>query len=239
MASTATGRSAPTRRPRASRSATRRSRAGPKGSWSMYNGLADAIWVGSKHKPEARKWVQLPRQQAVPEHRRHRGRGVPGDRSPRCPRRSPSTRRTASTSARSPPTSSRHTILYPITDKAPQINLIVQPTLEKFLIGNDDAADGLRRHERPGQQPPQVPMSRAATRAAVAVARLRRRRGDCSSPRRRGGRHLGGHARLRRPLLAAALGAGDPFARAHGRAALRLQRLARALPARPSSACCG
>ena len=31
--------------------------AGPKGCWSMYNGLADAIWVGTKHKPEARKWV--------------------------------------------------------------------------------------------------------------------------------------------------------------------------------------
>ena len=54
--------------------------AGPKGSWSMYNGLADAIWVGSKHKPEARKWVELPRpRQDVPEHRRHRGRRVPGD----------------------------------------------------------------------------------------------------------------------------------------------------------------
>ena len=53
--------------------------AGPKGSWSMYNGLADAIWVGSKHKPEARKWVDFLASQGVPEHRRHRGRRVPGD----------------------------------------------------------------------------------------------------------------------------------------------------------------
>ena len=53
--------------------------AGPKGSWSMYNGLADAIWVGTKHKPEATKWVQLPGEPGLPEHRRLRGRRVPGD----------------------------------------------------------------------------------------------------------------------------------------------------------------
>ncbi len=35
---------------------------------------------------------------------------------------------------------SGHTVLYPITDKAPQINLIVQPTLEEFLNGDEDAA---------------------------------------------------------------------------------------------------
>jgi hypothetical protein len=32
----------------------------------------------------------------------------------------------------------RRTVLFPITDKAPQINLIVQPTLEKILLGSDD-----------------------------------------------------------------------------------------------------
>ena len=53
--------------------------AGPKGSWSMYNGLADAIWVGTKHKPEAAQVGQLPRLQGLPEHRRLRGRRVPGD----------------------------------------------------------------------------------------------------------------------------------------------------------------
>ena len=36
---------------------------------------------------------------------------------------------------------SGNTILYPITDKAPQINLIVQPTLEEFLNGNKPAAE--------------------------------------------------------------------------------------------------
>src|SRR5262249_56597372 len=30
--------------------------AGPQKSWSMFNGLADGIWVGTKHKPGAIQW---------------------------------------------------------------------------------------------------------------------------------------------------------------------------------------
>ena len=32
---------------------------GPEGRKSMFNGLADSIWVGSKHKDEAWKWVKF------------------------------------------------------------------------------------------------------------------------------------------------------------------------------------
>jgi len=32
---------------------------GPDGRKSMFNGLADSIWMGSKHKPEAWKWVKF------------------------------------------------------------------------------------------------------------------------------------------------------------------------------------
>ncbi len=32
---------------------------GPSGRKSMFNGLADSIWVGSKHKEEAWKWVKF------------------------------------------------------------------------------------------------------------------------------------------------------------------------------------
>ena len=38
---------------------------------------------------------------------------------------------------------SEHTILYPITDKAAQVNLVVQPTIENILIGKDKAEDAL------------------------------------------------------------------------------------------------
>jgi len=114
--------------------------AGPNGSWSMYNGLSDAIWVGTKHKAEAVKWVnflagrdcqsivgteavvfpaiesEVPK--AVAKHKAE-GRDV---------------------SAFTSYIESGNTILYPITDKAPQINLIVQPTLEEIFNGDDDPA---------------------------------------------------------------------------------------------------
>ena len=32
---------------------------GPNGRKSMFNGLADSIWVGSKHQEEAWKWVKF------------------------------------------------------------------------------------------------------------------------------------------------------------------------------------
>ena len=31
----------------------------PNGRKSMFNGLADSIWVGSKHQDEAWKWVKF------------------------------------------------------------------------------------------------------------------------------------------------------------------------------------
>ena len=110
---------------------------GPEGSWSLYNGLADGIWVGSKHKPEARQWVSFLAspdcqkivgteavvfpaiKQAVPlAVASHKKRGV-------------------DVRAFTSYIDSGNTVLFPITDKAPQINLIVQPTLEKILIGSE------------------------------------------------------------------------------------------------------
>jgi multiple sugar transport system substrate-binding protein len=113
---------------------------GPQGSWSMYNGLADAIWVGTKHKPEATKWVNflagkdcqsIVGSQAVvfPAIRSEVPRAVAKHKADGV-----------DVSAFTSYVKSGKTILYPITDKAPQINLIVQPTLENFLNGDEDAA---------------------------------------------------------------------------------------------------
>ena len=78
---------------------------GPNGSWSMYNGLADAIWVGTKHKPEAIKWVNFLPARTARASSAPRRSCSPRSRA-RSRRRSPSTTRTGSTSARSRPTSS-------------------------------------------------------------------------------------------------------------------------------------
>ena len=43
---------------------------GPSGKRaSMYNGLADSIWVGAKNKPGAAKWVEFLELTGLPEHR--------------------------------------------------------------------------------------------------------------------------------------------------------------------------
>ena len=83
---------------------------------------------------------------------------------------------------------SGNTVLYPITDKAPQINLIVQPTLEEFLNGNEDADEGLQEHERAGQQPAQVrrpsdaPPARRSRRISRPSPPPRRRSAATRSP---------------------------------------------------------
>ena len=88
---------------------------------------------------------------------------------------------------------SGNTVLYPITDKAPQINLIVQPTLEEFLNGDEDAAKVMKdMNEQVNNQ-----LQFAGDRVMAVLAHLT-------------------------PLTALlAIVRGDAFARAHGRAALR------------------
>jgi len=113
--------------------------AGPKGSWSMYNGLADAIWVGTKHKPEATKWVRFLGSQQC--------QSIVGSQAVVFPAIKTEIQKAVDkhkadgidVSAYTSYIKSGNTVLYPITEKAAQINLIVQPTLEEFLNGNEDA----------------------------------------------------------------------------------------------------
>jgi multiple sugar transport system substrate-binding protein len=117
---------------------------GPEGSWSMYNGLADGIWVGTKNKPAARRWVRF---LASRECQR-----IVGTEAVVFPAIATEVPRAVAkhdkdgvdVSAFTSYVKAKHTILYPITDKAPQINLIVQPTIEKILIGGVDPATTLK-----------------------------------------------------------------------------------------------
>jgi multiple sugar transport system substrate-binding protein len=118
--------------------------AGREGSWSMYNGLADAIWVGSRHKPEARRWVRF---LASDECQR-----IVGTEAVVFPAIASEVRRAVEkhrkdgvdVSAFTSYLEDKRTLLYPITDKAPQINLLVQPTIEKILLGSADPAEALK-----------------------------------------------------------------------------------------------
>lgn len=113
---------------------------GPKGSWSMYNGLADAVWVGTKHKPEATKWVSFLASRDCQSIVGSEAVVFPAIKSEVPKAVAKHKADGIDVSAFTSYIQSRHTVLYPITEKAPQINLIVQPTLEDFLNGDEDAA---------------------------------------------------------------------------------------------------
>jgi multiple sugar transport system substrate-binding protein len=117
--------------------------AGPKGSWSMYNGLADSIWKGSKHKAEAWQWVKF---LSSPTCENIVGTGhVVFPAIPSGVRRAVAEHKKdgVDVSAFTSYLKTKNTLLYPITDKAPQINLIVQPTLENVLLGSVSAKEAI------------------------------------------------------------------------------------------------
>ena len=107
----------------------------------MYNGLADAIWVGTKHKPEAVKWVRFLGSPACQSIVGNAAVVFPAIKSEVPKAVEAHTKQGVDVSAYTSYIKSGHTVLYPITDKAPQINLIVQPTLEEFLNGTKPASE--------------------------------------------------------------------------------------------------
>jgi multiple sugar transport system substrate-binding protein len=113
--------------------------AGPRGSWSMFNGLADGIWVGTKHKPEAIQWVRFLASPACQSIVGTEAVVFPAIKSEIPKAVATHDKQKIDVSAFLSYVKARHTVLYPITAKAAQINLIVQPTLEEFLNGNEDA----------------------------------------------------------------------------------------------------
>ena len=118
--------------------ASPRSRGGPQGSWSMYNGLADGSGSGPSTCPRRGSGSSS---SAAPPARRSSGSEAvvfPAIAS-EVPRAVDKHKKDGvDVSAFTSYLKAKHTILYPITDKAPQINLIVQPTIETLLLGNDD-----------------------------------------------------------------------------------------------------
>jgi multiple sugar transport system substrate-binding protein len=116
---------------------------GPEGSWSMYNGLADGIWVGSKHKPEARKWVAFLGSKQCQSIVGSEAVVFPAIASEVPKAVAKHKKDGVDVSAFTSYIKDKHTILYPITEKAAQINLVVQPTIENILIGSEDAEEAL------------------------------------------------------------------------------------------------
>jgi multiple sugar transport system substrate-binding protein len=116
---------------------------GLQGSWSMYNGLADSIWVGTKHPNEAWQWVKFLSSPTCEK--------IVGTAAVVFPAIPAGVKNAVAThkkqgidvSAFLSYLKTKHTLLYPITAEAPQIDLLVQPTIEKILIGDEPASKAL------------------------------------------------------------------------------------------------
>jgi multiple sugar transport system substrate-binding protein len=114
---------------------------GPSGKRaSMYNGLADSIWVGSKNKPAAAKWVEY---LASPD-----CENLVGEKAivfPAIP--SATDKAIAAWKAKgidvtpfTDQVKNKTTFLFPITDHASEIEGIMHPAMDAVLAGSADVA---------------------------------------------------------------------------------------------------
>ncbi len=126
---------------------------GPTGKRaSMYNGLADSIWVGSKNKPAAAKWVEF---LGSPD-----CQNIVGEQAVVFPAIPSGTEKAeAAWKAKgidvkpfTMQVSDKTTFLFPITDHASQIEGIMQPAMDVGAGGQGGrvVAD---RGQQPGERP--------------------------------------------------------------------------------------
>lgn len=117
---------------------------GPAGRKSMFNGLTDGIWVGSKHQAEAWEWVKY---LASPECANTVGEaGVvfPAQESAVNKALAADTAKGLDVSAFTlQATEKDGTFLFPLTDHAPEINPIMTETLDAIFLGTVDAKSAL------------------------------------------------------------------------------------------------
>ncbi len=117
---------------------------GPEGRKSMFNGLADSIWIGSQHQEEAWQWLKFLASPAC--------ENIVGDAGVVFPAtqegvdRSLAARKAAGidvTAFTDQADEKDGTFLYPITDFGGEINTIMTETMDSIGLGQAKAADAL------------------------------------------------------------------------------------------------
>jgi multiple sugar transport system substrate-binding protein len=115
------------------------------GRKTMFNGLADSIWVGSKHQEEAWKWVKF---LASPEAQKIVGSfgvvfpAVPaGTQLAKDAMAKKGLDVSAYTDEANDPNA---TFLFPITDHASQIQSIMRAAFDSILLNGEDVAKTLK-----------------------------------------------------------------------------------------------
>jgi multiple sugar transport system substrate-binding protein len=115
---------------------------GPEGRRSMFNGLADSIWIGTKHPEEAWQWVKYLASADCAN--------VVGDAGVVFPaQQSGVEKAVAAYKAKNLDVSAftdqavekDGTFLFPVTDNASEITAIMKPIMESIMLGQAKAAD--------------------------------------------------------------------------------------------------
>jgi multiple sugar transport system substrate-binding protein len=118
---------------------------GPQGRKSMFNGLADSIWVGSKHQDEAWQWVKFASSKTCEDIVGQAGVVFPaiqsGVEASLAKRKTDGVDVSTFTQEGLDPNG---TFLFPITDHGSEISTIMGPVMDSIMLGEKKAADALK-----------------------------------------------------------------------------------------------
>jgi multiple sugar transport system substrate-binding protein len=118
---------------------------GPNGRKSMFNGLADSIWTGSKHQDEAWKWVSFAASKTCEDIVGKSGVVFPAIKSGVDNSLAAHKEKGADVSAFTDEALDPNgTFVFPITDHASEITAIMTPTMESIMLGQADASSALK-----------------------------------------------------------------------------------------------
>lgn len=119
---------------------------GPKGRKSMFNGLADSIWTGTKHPKEAWQWVKYLASKDAQDVVGSYGVVFPAIESGVQAALKAFKARNLDVSAYTAQALEKDgTFLFPITDNASQITSIMQQAFDTIFLGQATAADALKK----------------------------------------------------------------------------------------------
>lgn len=118
---------------------------GPAGRKSMFNGLADSIWSGSKHPAEAWEWVKFLGSPACQEIVASHGVVFTAVASANAKVKEVYARRGADVSAFLEEAKAGTTFAYPIADHASEVQAIVKPAMDSVFLGKADARKALAK----------------------------------------------------------------------------------------------
>jgi multiple sugar transport system substrate-binding protein len=118
---------------------------GPAGRKSMFNGLADSIWTGSKHQKEAWEWVKFLGSPACQDIVAGHGVVFTAVAKANAKTREVYAKKGADVSAFIDEAKPETTFAYPITDHASEISSIVKSAFDNVFLGKVDVRSELAR----------------------------------------------------------------------------------------------